>query len=244
MPPVIQARHLVKKFGTTTAVDDLSLAVHPGEIFGLLGPNGSGKTTTIKMLTGQTVPTEGTATVAGLDVRVHPLRVREQVGIIPEQEMPPSFLTADEYLHFVGAIRGLSHMERRCSLWYDLLDFGDQKDMLCKDLSRGTRQKVMFAQAFLHEPRVAFVDEPLINLDPIVQRTVKNYLQDFVARGGTVFFCTHVLEIAQALCTQIGIIYRGRLVYQGDREDITRRHAHLEDLFLDMVHREHHASSA
>lgn len=244
MPPVIEARHLVKKFGPAVAVHDVSLTVHPGELFGLLGPNGSGKTTTIKMLTGQTLPTAGTATVAGLDVTRHPLQVRERVGIIPEQETPPSFLTAEEYLHFVGSIRGLTGMEKRCSFWYDLLDFGEQKDVLCKDLSRGTRQKVMFAQAFLHEPRIAFVDEPLINLDPLVQRTVKNYLREFVNGGGTIFFCTHVLEIAQALCTHVGIIYRGHLVYRGAMDDIIRQYGQLEDLFLEMVPRREYADSA
>ena len=244
MSCAIEANNLVKRYGDLTAVDGISLKICHGELYGLLGPNGSGKTTTIKMLTGQTVPTQGSAYVAGIDVVNRPLEVRAKVGIIPEQGIPPSFLSAEEYLHFIGAIRGLGDMQKRCEFWYNLLDFAEQKNVLCKNLSRGTQQKVMFAQTFLHNPLIAFVDEPLINLDPVIQRTVKRYMLDFVANGGTIFFCTHVLEIAQALCTQVGILYKGNIVYQGTMHDTMKRHTHLEDLFLKMVHEDDHVAPA
>jgi ABC-2 type transport system ATP-binding protein len=232
---VIVVKNISRNYGDLKAVSNLTLSVARGEFFGLLGPNGSGKTTMIKLMTGQIAPTSGTAVVGGIDVKKDPLRVLELVGVIPEQESPPSFLTAEEYLHFAGKVRKLDDIEDRCSWWFDFLEFADQKDVLCKDLSRGTRQKLMFAQAFLHEPAIAFIDEPLINLDPIIQRKIKDYLQGYVKKGNTVFFSTHVLEIAEEMCTRIGIIYRGKLIHEGSMKDLKRRRTSLEDFFLKLV---------
>jgi ABC-2 type transport system ATP-binding protein len=148
MAAVIEARGLTKRYGETVAVNDVSLEVPSGVLYGLLGPNGAGKSTTIRMLSGQTRPTAGTATVLGLDAAADPVGVRRQIGIIPEQETPPSFLTAAEYLEFVGSIRSLEGIDDAAAWWFEFLDFGDKRDVLCKDLSRGTRQKLMFAQAF------------------------------------------------------------------------------------------------
>jgi len=235
MEHVIETKNLVKKFGDLTAVNNVSLSIKKGELFGLLGPNGSGKTTTVKLLTGQLKPAGGDARILGIDVFRNPIKVRDLVGIMPEQETPPSFLTAEEYLHFVCKIRKLKNAENRCDKWLKFLEFENQKDVLCKDLSRGTRQKLMFAQTFIHEPKVAFIDEPLINLDPIIQRKVKDYLKVYVRKGGTIFFCTHVLEIAEEICTRIGIIDRGKIIYEGTLKDIRRKKQHLEGLFLKLV---------
>ncbi|HOI12569.1 MAG TPA: ABC transporter ATP-binding protein [Methanoculleus sp.] len=232
---MIEATELTKNYGNVTAVNRVSFSVAEGELFGLLGPNGSGKTTMIRMLTGQIPPTAGTARVMGLDPAKDPIGVRRLVGIIPEQETPPSFLTAEEYLHFVAGIRNLDSVDRRCDRWFDLLEFQDKRDVLCKDLSRGTRQKLMFAQAFLHEPRLALIDEPLINLDPIMQRTVKDFLKSYVQGGGTVFISTHILEIAEEICDRIGIIHNGRLLHAGPVEDLVATGRHLESFFLDLV---------
>jgi len=241
MAAVIETRALTKQYGDLTAVNGISLSIGKGELFGLLGPNGSGKTTTIKMLTGQLRPTSGSARVAGIDSARQPLQVKQAVGIIPEQETPPSFLTAEEYLQFVAAIRHLEGVEERIDAWFDRLDFAEQRDVLCKDLSRGTRQKLMFAQAFLHQPDIAFVDEPLINLDPVIQRTVKDYMLEFVGRGGTIFFCTHVLEVAEEICTRVGIIHRGSLLRDLSMEEVTAGGQRLEAVFLDSVGGAQHA---
>lgn len=235
MKNIIETKNLTKNFGELKAVDNLSLSIKEGELFGLLGPNGSGKTTTVKLLTGQLKPTKGNATVMGIKTLSNPIKVRELVGIIPEQETPPSFLTPEEYLHFVARIRNLDNVDERCKKWFEFLEFEDQKNVLCKDLSRGTRQKLMFAQAFLHEPKLAFIDEPLINLDPVIQRKVKDYLQNFVKNGGTIFFSTHVLEIAEEICTKIGIIDKGRLIYEGPIKDLKKKKQHLEEFFLKLV---------
>lgn len=235
MDDIVSIRNLTKRYGDVTAVDDVSLHVARGELFGLLGPNGSGKTTMNKLLTGQIPPTGGSLRVLGTDVVASPVEVRRQVGIIPEQETPPSFLTAEEYLHFVGRIRGIEDPASEADRWFVRLDFEDKRRVLCKDLSRGTRQKLMFAQAFLHHPPVAFIDEPLINLDPIMQRRVKDYLTEYVRGGGTVFFSTHILAIAGEICTRIGIIHKGKLLYTGPVDTLVGDGRQLEEAFLALV---------
>ena len=232
---VITINNLTKEFGDLIAVNNVTLSIDKGQLFGLLGPNGSGKTTMIKMLTGQIKPTNGTAELLNIDVLNDPIKVRARVGIIPEQETPPSFLTAEEYLEFVGSIRKLSNIKKLSDKWFKMLDFEDQKNALCKDLSRGTRQKLMVAQAFLHEPQIAFIDEPLINLDPIIQRILKDFLLDYIKQGNTVFFSTHVLEIAEEICTQIGIIDKGKLLHQGPITELKKKKQHLEEFFLKLV---------
>jgi len=235
MITVIEAQNLTKQFGDTTAVDNVTLSVPQGSLFGLLGPNGSGKTTMIKILTGQIRPTKGEATVLGLNVLEDPIGVRKAVGIIPEQETPPSFLTAMEYLAFVGAIRKIQDIDEKSKWWFQFLEFEDKRDVLCKDLSRGTRQKLMFAQAFLHKPVLALIDEPLINFDPIMQRKVKDYLADYVKSGGTIFISTHILEIAEEICTGFAILHKGKLLYSGAISELAGKKQHLSEFFFSQV---------
>lgn len=227
--------NLTKRYGDVTAVKNISFSVQKGMLFGFLGPNGSGKTTMIKMLTGQIKPDSGTALVLDVDVLNDPLHVREMVGIVPEQETPPSFLTAEEYLIFVSQIRKIRDFEDQIDTWFHRLDFVDQKNTLCKDLSRGTRQKLMVAQAFLHEPSVAFIDEPLINLDPLIQRVFKDYLLEYTKKGNTVFFSTHVLEIAEEICTEIAILDKGSLLFKGPMDNIKEKQINLESFFINLV---------
>ncbi len=224
---VISLTKLCKDFGKFRALDAVSIDVKKGSLFGLLGPNGSGKSTLIKIMTGQIKSTSGSAKILGLDPIVSPIRIREKCGIIPEQETPPSFLTAEEYLHFVCDARGCSTKD--IVWWLDFLDFAHEKNKLCKDLSRGTRQKLMFAQAFLHHPKLAFIDEPLINLDPIIQDKIKKYLKSKVKEGTTIFLSTHVLEIAEEICTDIAIISKGKIIYSGKTKK------NLNKFFIDKV---------
>src|SRR5208337_4161824 len=238
--PVIAATGLTKMYGDLVAVNGVSLSVEKGALFGLLGPNGSGKSTMIRMLTGQIRPTSGTATVLGLDVQKDPIGVRERVGIIPEQETPPSFLSATEYLHFVGAIRKIPDIDERTAWWFDFLEFKDMKDVLCKDLSRGTRQKLMFAQAFIHTPVLALIDEPLINFDPIMQRVVKDYLTEYVKAGNTIFISTHILAVAEEICSDFAILSKGNLLHTGAIADLGAEHRSLDDFFLSLVKKDRH----
>jgi ABC-2 type transport system ATP-binding protein len=234
---VIAADGLTKVYGDLVAVNAVSLSVEKGALYGLLGPNGSGKSTMIKMLTGQIRPTAGTATVLGVDVQQDPVGVRERVGIIPEQETPPSFLTAHEYLQLVGAIRKIPDIDERAAWWFDFLDFGDKKDVLCKNLSRGTRQKLMFAQAFVHQPALALIDEPLINFDPIMQHQVKDYLTEYTKKGNTIFLSTHILEVAEEICSDFVILHKGNILHAGSVASLIVEHRHLDDFFLELVQR-------
>ncbi|MCK9579849.1 MAG: ABC transporter ATP-binding protein [Methanoregula sp.] len=240
MTTILEAQGLSKNYGEVTAVDNISLSVKGGALFGLLGPNGSGKTTMIKMLTGQVRPTGGSATVLGFDVIKDPVGVRDRVGIIPEQETPPSFLSAIEYLAFVGAVRKIPDLETKADWWFDFLEFRDKKNVLCKDLSRGTRQKLMFAQAFIHEPTLALIDEPLINFDPIMQDVVKEYLAAYVKKGKTIFISTHILEVAEEICSVFAILHKGRLLHTGPVADLTARDEHLPQFFLSLVRKDRH----
>jgi ABC-2 type transport system ATP-binding protein len=240
MTTVLEARDLSKTYGDVHAVDHVNLLVEDGALFGLLGPNGSGKTTMIKMLTGQTRPSGGSATVLGVDVIRDPVGVRRKVGIIPEQETPPSFLTAMEYLEFVAAVRKIPDIATKADWWFDFLDFADKKNVLCKDLSRGTRQKLMFTQAFIHEPALALIDEPLINFDPIMQDLVKDYLAGYVKRGRTIFISTHILEVAEEICSGFAILHKGTLLHTGPVAELTARGEHLPSFFLTLVRKDRH----
>ena len=240
MTPIIEARDLSKTYGDVTAVNHVDLSVKEGALFGLLGPNGSGKTTMIKMLTGQTRPTGGSATVLGIEVTKDPVGVRERIGIIPEQETPPSFLTAMEYLEFVAAVRKIPGIAEKADWWFEFLDFADKRNVLCKDLSRGTRQKLMFAQAFIHEPVLAMIDEPLINFDPIMQDLVKDYLAGYVKGGRTIFISTHILEVAEEICSEFAILHKGALLHTGPVADLTSRGEHLPSFFLSLVRKDRH----
>ncbi|MCA9703841.1 MAG: ABC transporter ATP-binding protein [Methanolinea sp.] len=241
MNAVIEADGLTRYYGDLAAVDNVSLSVEAGSLFGLLGPNGSGKTTMIRMLTGQVRPSSGTATVLGVDVVQDPVLARVKVGIIPEQETPPSFLTASEYLDFVARIRKIDDADEKARWWFEFLDFADKKDVLCKDLSRGTRQKLMFAQAFLHRPILALIDEPLINFDPVMQKTVKEYLREYVSDGGTIFLSTHILEVAEEICSDVAILHRGQIVHSGTVAEILARKEKLSEFFLNAVGKDTYA---
>jgi ABC-2 type transport system ATP-binding protein len=225
----IRADGVAKSYGDVQALTDLSLSVEPGDLFGVLGPNGAGKTTTMEILTGQLAPDAGDVEVLGIDPTEDPVGVRRRVGILPEQASPPSFLTPSEYFSFVGRVRALpaATVESRVAEWADRLSFRATLDTLCSDLSRGQQQKVMITAAFLHEPEAVFIDEPLANLDPIVQETVKEFLASYRAAGNALFLSTHHIGVAESLCSRVAIVAGGRV----QRE---RRPAELgEDSLLD-----------
>ncbi|MFB6117024.1 ABC transporter ATP-binding protein [Halosegnis sp.] len=214
--PAIAADGLSVRYGGVTALDDLDLSVPPGELYGFLGPNGAGKSTTINVLTGQLRPDAGTARVAGVDPVAEPTRARERIGILPENGRPPSFLTVQEYFDFVAAARGMDDIDARVEQWADRLAFSSKLDTLCTDLSQGERQKTLITQAFLHEPAVVFIDEPLTNLDPIIQERAKQFFRAYADEGNTVFLSTHFVATAQELCSRVGILNRGRLLEELD----------------------------
>ena len=226
---------LSKSYGSTAVLAGLSFAVESGTVFGLLGKNGAGKTTTINVLTGTVSADEGTVSVLGLDPGDQPQAVRARIGVLPEKESPPSFLTPREYFSFVGGVREMNSdvVDERVTEWTDRLDFAEKLDTLCTDLSRGQQQKVMLTQAFLHEPELVFIDEPLANLDPVIQERVKAAIREFQARGTTVVLSTHHVEVAQELCTQVGILVDGAFAVECDPRALDGET--LRDVFLRAV---------
>lgn len=232
---MIQVNGLSKKFGSKAALIDVSLEVNKGDLFGLFGPNGAGKTTLLRILTGQLEPSSGKALVVGIDVASKPLDVKKRIGIVPEVESPPTYLTSYEYLYFVAKIRKLENIDEAIDQWLDFFDMQDERDVICRDLSKGTRQKLMIASAFLHEPEIVFLDEPLINLDPLFQRKMRKYLDEYIRGGGTVFMCSHILEISERLCNRAAIISAGKIIASGKMSDIVKQGEHLEDSFLRLI---------
>jgi ABC-2 type transport system ATP-binding protein len=235
---IIEADTLVRRFGDLNAVNGVSFNIGKGELFGLLGANGAGKSTLLKMLTGQLEPTSGHCAVLGVDPALDPIRVKSLIGILPEVESPPSFLTGREYLHFIGLVRHLDDIEARTDRWIKFLEMGEMEKVPCKDLSRGTRQKLMFAAALIHEPPLVFLDEPFSGLDPMYQKLFRDYLSGYLERGGTVFMCTHILEIAEKMCSRVGIISHGRLIVIGRPGDIVREGEGLDGAFMRLTEKE------
>ncbi len=232
---VIETKDIVMEFGATRALDGVTLTVEKGDLFGFFGPNGAGKTTLIRILTGQLEPTSGSVEVMGVDAVKEPLRLKRLVGIVPEVESPPTYLTAYEYLYFVGKVRELDKLDDRIDHWLSFFDLEGKKGTICKDMSKGMRQKLMIASAFIHDPELVFLDEPFINLDPIYQRLLRTHLQEYLAKGGTVFLCSHILEISEKLCNRIAIVNMGKVVRQGTKKELMRNGEALEEVFLSSV---------
>jgi ABC-2 type transport system ATP-binding protein len=233
---VIEAEGISKRYGDLLALAPFSFTLKEGDFFGCFGPNGAGKSTLLKVLTGQIDPMTGVALVLGKNVQTDPMGVKRGVGIVPEFETPPSFLTASEYLHFVCEIREVKDPETAVGKWIHNFDMDDSAGIMCRDLSKGQRQKIMLAAAFIHEPPLLFLDEPFINLDPIYQRKLKRYLKSYVKNGGTIFMCTHILEIASGLCRKIMIMDRGRVLALGRLGEFEKRPGEgLERVFHRLV---------
>lgn len=233
---MILAERINKNFGDFQALEDISFDIAPREFFGCFGPNGAGKTTLLKILTGQLTSDSGSALVQGLDVNADPMAVKREIGIVPEFESPPSFLTAQEYLHFVCHVRRVEEIEKKVKYWMGFFDLFERKNTLCRDLSKGTRQKLMIAAAVIHEPTLLFLDEPFINLDPIYQKKVQDYLKKYIRNGGTIFMCTHLLEMAEKLCTRMAIMDHGRFVGLGDIKSLRKKKGEgLNEIFMRLV---------
>ncbi len=233
---------LTKVFRGQTAVDHLSFRVARGRFFGFLGPNGAGKSTTIKMLTGLLRPTAGDAVVEGVRLSQDLLGVKRVIGILPEELPLYERLTGEEYLQFAGRMYGLPRAEtgRRAVELLEFLSLADDRGKLVADFSQGMKKKLALAAALIHNPRVLFLDEPLNGIDPVSGRVVTDLLRRMTAKGVTLFFTTHVLDVVERLCDEVAVIDRGRIVAQGTIDDIrTQREvgqdASLEDVFLKLV---------
>lgn len=241
-PLAIEARNLVKTYKNKAAVRDLSLSVRPGVLYAFLGPNGAGKSTTLRMLTGLLTPTSGDVMILGRSIGDDPMAVKASMGLVPDDLPLFDRLTGEETLLFTARIHGLSTQEarRRGDELLEYFDLVEAKSQPVLEYSLGMKKKLALAAALIHKPRVLFLDEALNGVDPVSVKTVADLLRSLVAGGLTIFFTTHVLDMAERLCDEIGVIHEGRLVASGTIEDIKRLRqmgddARLEDVFLQVV---------
>jgi ABC-2 type transport system ATP-binding protein len=237
----IELQNVVKRYNELVAVNNLNLTIKQGEIFGLLGPNGSGKSTTLKMLLGLIQPTSGTVIVLGLDAQKEAVQVKQLVGYAPEAPRLYEFLTGIEYLDFIADIYSVPTEEKkkRISEYLKALELEGREGDMMSSYSMGMKQKIALISAFLHKPKLLILDEPLNGLDPKAARIVKDFLQELKLQGVTTIMSTHVLEIAQAMCDRIGIMYQGSLLALGTIEELSHKAklegSGLEDIFLKLT---------
>ncbi len=237
----VELRGVAKRYSDITAVDYIDLDVEYGEIFGLLGPNGSGKTTTLKMILGLVKPDSGSINVLGINAEEAPVEVKRRVGYVPESPRMYEFLTALEYLDLTGDIYGMSVTEKkdRIDEYLEALELEGREGDMMSSYSQGMKQKVAAISALMHSPRLLLLDEPLSGLDPRSARIIKDLLRELAAEGVTAILSTHVLEIAQAMCDRIAIMYEGRLLALGTMKELREKArmpgSDLEDIFLKLT---------
>ncbi len=238
---MIRIHNLTKRFGSLTAVNDLSLEVSSGEIFGFLGPNGAGKTTTLKIMAGVLAPTAGDVEILNFSVINNPSQAKALTGYIPDRPYLYDKLTGLEFLHFVGGLYGFrpKETEREIEERLNLFALWDWRNELIESYSHGMKQRLIISSALIHHPRVLIVDEPMVGLDPKGVRLVKRLFQKESAQGMTIFLSTHTLSTAQEICGRIGIIQKGALIALGSIEDFSReadwKAKGLEALFLKLT---------
>jgi ABC-2 type transport system ATP-binding protein len=237
----VELRGVVKRYGEILAVDNVDLSIKSAEVFGLLGPNGSGKSTTMKMLLGLVQPDSGSVNVLGIDVQKDPVAVKRLVGYVPEAPRLYEFLTGIEYLDFIGDVYGMQTEEKKARIneYLKALELEGREGDMISSYSEGMKQKIALISAFLHRPKLLILDEPLSGLDPRSARIVKDFLHELKGQGVTTIMSTHVLEIAQALCDRIAIMYHGRLLALGSMDELRQMaklpDSGLEDIFLKLT---------
>ena len=214
---MITVNDLVKKYGTFTAVNGVSLDVRPGEIHGFLGPNGAGKTTTIRMIAGLLKPTSGRILVNGHDLTSNPEPAKASLGFIPDRPFLYEKLSAGEFLRFHGGLYGLDGpaVGARVREMLELFELARWEDELVESFSHGMKQRLVMCAAFLHRPEAVLVDEPMVGLDPRGARLIKDVFRTMSARGVAILMSTHTLEVAQEMCDRISIILQGRIIAHG-----------------------------
>jgi ABC-2 type transport system ATP-binding protein len=239
---VIELNHVSKSYnkGKVKAVNDLTLTVKSGEIFGFLGPNGAGKTTTIKMIVGLLRPDAGTIAVDGLDTQKEALKCKETTTYVPDYPAVYERLTGLEYLNFIGDVYGVPKEERleRIGKWLEIFELAPAVTSPIQSYSHGMKQKIVLMAALLPAPRVMVLDEPLVGLDPRAAHHLKELMREHCDQGKTLFFSTHIMEVAEKLCDRIGIIHQGRLVACGTMEElkqIDQSEGSLESIFLELT---------
>ncbi len=238
---MIEIKNLTKVFSQTKALDNVNLKVGRGEIFAFLGPNGAGKTTTVKIMSGIIMPTSGCCLVYGKDVVKDVLAVKKEIAYIPDEPFVYNKLSGYEFLRFIGDIYNIDvdFQKKEIPKLLEMFDLSKEGDELLESYSHGMRQKLLIAAVLLRKPRVILFDEPTVGLDPKSIKKFKNLLHELASKGTIIFMCTHILEMAEKLCTKAAIINSGRIIAEGSIDELKRKGSSgggekqsLEDAFL------------
>lgn len=238
---MIEIKNLTKKYGDSTVVNNLSFTVDDGSITGFIGPNGSGKTTTLKMTTGVLTPTEGTVLLNGIDISKHSIKAKQQFGFVSDS--PDHFLrlTGLEYVNFMADMYDVPSEGRGKFIlnYAERFDIATSLNSKILAYSHGMRQKIMIIGCLIHNPSIWILDEPMLGLDPQSAFELKNMMKEHVKKGNSVLFSTHVLEVAEKLCDKVVIIQKGNLKYNGTVEELCAQNtgSSLEEIFLKLTGR-------
>lgn len=235
-PPALAIRGLVKIFGNLVAVANLNLDIPKGSFYGFVGPNGAGKTTTLNMATGLLTPDQGTAYVNGIDVWKDDHAARTQLGVMPDGMRLLDRLSGPDFLVHVGMLRGLDRetARQRAHQLLDTLDLTDAGKKLISDYSAGMTKKISLAAALIHAPSLLVLDEPFEAVDPVSAANIRQILQDFTSRGGTVILSSHVMATVQQLCTHVAVINHGQVLASGTTEEVAAGMS-LDERFAQLV---------
>lgn len=232
---MLNIRNLTKNYGNVKAVDDLSLEIRPGEICGFIGHNGAGKTTTIKCVCGILPFEKGEIHVNGISVREDPLACKKIISYIPDNPDIYEFMTGIQYLNFIADVYGVdsSVRQERIHSIADQLELTKDLNQSVGAYSHGMKQKLVIISALIHDPKLIIMDEPFVGLDPTASYQLKQLMRNHCSQGGSIFFSTHVLDVAEKLCDQVAIIKQGKLIRSGTMEDV-RGDSSLESVFLEL----------
>lgn len=237
---MLEIKNLTKKFGDKVAVDNIDLSVKSGEIYGFLGPNGAGKTTTIKMIVGMLMPDGGSITVDGIDAIHDDVEAKRQIAYVPDSPEIYDIMTGRQYLNFIADVFELSDEERNKQIdrYAEVFEMQDNLDVMIAGYSHGMKQKIVIMGALIHSPKLLILDEPMVGLDAKSSFRLKEIMRALANEGRTVFFSTHVMEVAENLCDRIGIINRGKVIAVGTLDEIkaaAKDTGSLEKIFLELT---------
>ncbi|MBF0450329.1 MAG: ABC transporter ATP-binding protein [Candidatus Magnetomorum sp.] len=238
---MIKLIHLSKNYGHQTAINNIHLSVSPGEIFGFIGPNGAGKTTSIQIMAGLLAPTSGDVFLSGVSMNANPVRAKRLIGYIPDRPYIYEKLTGLEYLRFIADFYQitLKDFTKKSEHLLQLFGLIHRQNELIEAYSHGMKQRLIMASALLHDPPIIIVDEPMVGLDPVAIKLVREVFKQRSQQGTTIFLSTHTLSLAEQICDRVGIIHKGQLIATGSMDDLKASSKSdtkdLEDIFFQLT---------
>lgn len=236
---MLEAQGLFKYYGSVPAIRNVSFRIGPGQVLGYLGPNGSGKSTTVKLLTGLFEPTHGQILFSGKNIHGNLVSYRKRLGYVPEEANLYGYMTGEEYLEMVGTFREMpSHlMNRRMDKLLELLSLASHRSVPMSSYSKGMRQRILLIAALMDNPEILILDEPLSGLDAVSSLVFRYLIQSLSSKGKAIFYCSHVLEVVEKVCTKLLILQKGEVIAHGSIDDVRQQigQSTVEDIFLQVV---------